>query len=80
MLTEEKLQEIKQIYEEIYKNSTKEIINIIDNELKQVCEKYHIPPENLILQSYPNNQYVIAIKISGFSIEMKYSINEETKK
>lgn len=63
-----KFQDMSTLVDKISKDSCKKMGDIIENELKIVSEKYNIPPENLTLQIYPNDLYVISVKIAAFTI------------
>lgn len=75
----------KQI-DQISKNSMIEIASIIENECKQVAEKYGVSADKMSIQLLPmsdnTTRYKISIVLSEFVIETTYSFksNEEDKK
>lgn len=70
------MSEIDFLAEQIEKKS-KELMNkistIIEDELREVCEKHGVPAEKVILQCYPEGTYSIAIIVSKFKISHEFT-------
>jgi|GEM_PF-6047677 len=66
---------LNEISEKIHKIS-QEIMtkhaNIIELELRLICNNYDIPPDKIILQCHPGDLYKISIVLSEFKITNKF--------
>lgn len=63
--------------ESISRELMNRVSNIIEDQLRMVCEEHGVPPERIILQCYPEGTYSIAVVVSKFKIENEFFTRPE---
>ncbi len=71
---------MKTILDEFHEKSTELLrknVEIIENKLKEVCEKYDLPLDKLIMNYHADGSIEILIKCIHFKIDNVFYVKEE---